>query len=336
MTPSKHLQGQGCKICAKNKVSEKLSLTTDEFKRKCIEKYGDLFILDKIEYINSKTKVCVTCRKHGDFWITPNNFLRGHNCEKCKREKISKLKHYNNDIFKEKGNKKHNNEYDYTKTEYVNSLTKVCIICPIHGEFWQTPADHLYGYGCPKCGGTMKLNENEFLKKKKKIHNDSYSYKDLHYVNIKTKIDIFCNKCGNVFQQTPLDHLTGRGCPNCKRSKSEIKVEQFLQENKIKYQGQKKFTWLGLQSLDFYLPDYNIAIECQGEQHFKPVEHFGGIDSYEITKKRDKLKYELCKENDIKLFYFVNFSFQNSIYNAIYKKENTFYEIEKLFNVILS
>ena len=63
--------------------------------------------------------------------------------------------------------KRHNNKYDYSKVEYVNSSTKVCIICPEHGEFWQTPHKHLSGQGCPKCGGKKKLTQKEAVERAK-------------------------------------------------------------------------------------------------------------------------------------------------------------------------
>ena len=89
----------------------------------------------------------------------------------------------------------------------------------------------------------------------------------------------------------------------------ENMFERALIDNDIKYQSQKKFSWLGLQSLDFYLPEYNIAIECQGEQHFFPVDYAGlGREWAEkqliINQNRDKVKKELCEANGIKVLYF--------------------------------
>ena len=75
--------------------------------------------------------------------------------------------------FIEKARKVHGNKYDYSKVEYVNTNTKVCIICPIHGEFWQTPNSHLQGYGCKKCtysSISKKSNTHDFIEKSKKIH----------------------------------------------------------------------------------------------------------------------------------------------------------------------
>ena len=60
---------------------------------------------------------------------------------------------YNTESFIQKAKEIHSDKYDYSKVEYIGSQTKICIICPKHGEFWQRPADHLRGCGCWKCGG---------------------------------------------------------------------------------------------------------------------------------------------------------------------------------------
>ena len=86
----------------------------------------------------------------------------------------------------------------------------------------------------------------------------------------------------------------------------ERSVMNYLDEVGITYDYQKRFDWLGRQSLDFYLPYYNVGIECQGEQHFFPVECFGGEDSFIECQKRDKKKKALCEENGIKLLYYSN------------------------------
>jgi hypothetical protein len=88
-----------------------------------------------------------------------------------------------------------------------------------------------------------------------------------------------------------------------------LNIKYFLEDNNIKYISQHTFDWLKYENnlkLDFYLPDYNIAIECQGEQHFKPVDFFGGDNGFELTVKRDITKLKLCKEHNINILYFTN------------------------------
>ena len=94
------------------------------------------------------------------------------------------------------------------------------------------------------------------------------------------------------------------GCPSCKESKLEREIRLFLKDNNINFEYQKRFDWLGLQSLDFYLPEYNVAIECQGIQHFEPIDFFGGKKALKETLERDERKLQLCNENNVKLLYY--------------------------------
>lgn len=109
----------------------------------------------------------------------------------------------------------HGDKYDYSKVVYVNRTTKVCIVCPIHGEFWQIPADHLNGHGCAACVGRKKFNVDEFVCRAILKHGDKYDYSKVNYVNSKTKVLITCKACGREFWITPNSHLGGRGCSYC-------------------------------------------------------------------------------------------------------------------------
>ncbi len=376
----------------------KKKTTTEEFIERARKVHGDKYDYSKVEYINSRTKVCIICPEHGEFWQEANSHLKGCGCLKCSKEK----KNYYNDMesfikdsyklhgnkydyskvnfkkkndkikiicpihgefittphihllgcecpkcagtkkltteeFIERARKVHGDKYDYSKVEYVNSKTKVCIICPVHGEFWMTPNMHLYGQECPKCsysimGMNRRLTTEEFIERARKIHGDKYDYSKVDYKGLYKSVCIICHKKDKhgeehgEFWQAPANHLNGNKCPKCKESKLERKVRLSLDENNIMYiyQASKRdLNWLGLQSLDFYLPDYNVAIECQGEQHFKPVD-FGGKGkewaetSYEENVRRDEYKQKLCIENGITLLYYSNI-ISNCVYNDINK-----------------
>ena len=131
-----------------------------EFIEKAKEVHGDKYDYSKVEYVNNHTKVCIICPEHDEFWQTPNNHVHGQGCPYCykqgigkkiKNEKRIKIKTIKKD-FVEKAKEIHGDKYDYSKVNYINRNTKVCIICPEHGEFWQTPKNHLCGQGCPHCG----------------------------------------------------------------------------------------------------------------------------------------------------------------------------------------
>ena len=125
--------------------------------------------------------------------------------------------------FIEKAREIHGNKYDYSKTVYKSAKIKVCIICPIHGEFWQTPNGHLNGYGCKKCAieaqkERQKLPMSEFLSRSNTVHNSKYDYSKVEYKNEKELVTIICPRHGE-FKQTPYMHSKGAGCPMCKNEK---------------------------------------------------------------------------------------------------------------------
>jgi len=293
--------------------------TKEEFIKEARKKHGDKYDYSKVDYKHSKTKVCIICPKdgHGEFWQKPNNHTQGQGCPTCGLENSREKKASTKEKFIKMACEVHGDKYDYSKVEYVNAQTKVCIICSKHdhGEFWQTPSNHLSGKGCPNCGiedKSKKLtsSKEDFIKKARKVHGDKYDYSKVQYVNNHTKVYIICPKHGE-FWQTPNDHLKGAACPKCNLSHLERSVMNYLDENGITYDYQKRFKWLGKQSLDFYLPDYKVGIECQGEQHFFPVDFASkGVElackQFDKLIKRDKRKKALCEKNGIKLLYFGN------------------------------
>lgn len=211
--------------------------------------------------------------------------------------------------FIEDANMIHNNTYDYSKVKYVNNKTEVCIICKEHGEFWQRPDRHLQGQGCPICRYIKSSNSNrkeksEFIKNAIDVHGDKYDYSKVKYVNNKTKVCIICPTHGE-FWQAPTHHINRhQGCPMCDESHLEREIRLFLIKENEEFIQEYKTKWLGLQTLDFYLPKYNVAIECQGKQHFG----LGGWISSEFNtiKERDERKRKLCEENNIRLLYYSN------------------------------
>lgn len=107
----------------------------------------------------------------------------------------------------------HGDKYDYSRVEYKSSETKVCIICPEHGEFWQTPHGHLKGHGCAKCGGVY-MDIDYFKQKASQIHGDKYDYSKVEYKNSYSPVEIICKRHGS-FWMRPSSHLSGYGCIKC-------------------------------------------------------------------------------------------------------------------------
>lgn len=308
-------------------------LTTKEFIEKARIVHGNKYDYSKVEYTDSKTYVTIICPIHGEFETKPNTHLNGKGCKKCSHRSFK----YVTEEFIKKAKLVHGDKYDYSKVDYVNNKTKICVICPIHGGFWQTPSSHLSGRGCKQCKGD-KIREKKrkdtetFINESKKNHDNKYNYSKVEYVNAHTKVCIICPKHGE-FWQTPDDHLNGKGCGKCKMSKLEKMTMDTLGKHGFEfvYQCNKGiFSWLDKQHLDFYLPQYNVAIECQGEQHFIPSS-FGSKDKdpdeyLGKIQERDERKRKLCEEHGIKLLYFSNKKYTDEI---ITDEKNLLEEIKK-------
>ena len=366
--PNSHLQGHGCSKCGDENSREKRSSSKEEFIKKAREKHGDKYDYTKVNYVNSNTKVCVKCPEHGEFWQIPTDHTQGHGCPKCHFKTISDRCRLSKEEFIKKAREKHGDKYDYSKVDYVNCETKVCIICPEHGEFWQQAKSHTLGIGCPKCGGKYSPTKEEWVVLANEVHNGKYDYSKVDYVNNKIKVRIICPEHGEFWQQAkshingngcpkcsecyvptteewiasarkvhgnkyeyakvnyvnskkkvciicpkhgefwqaPYNHAQGQCCPKCNLSNLERSVMNYLDEHGITYDYQKRFDWLGRQSLDFYLPDYKVGIECQGLQHFEEIDYFGGKEGLNECKKRDKRKFKKCQKNGIKVLYYSN------------------------------
>ena len=289
---------QGCPLCDKSH-----KMNTEEFIERAKKVHGDKYSYPD-EYVNSEQKIRIICPVHGTFFQTPHQHLRGQGCMKCYGNENKTTEQYIAECRKVHGDK-----YDYSKTVYENAYSIVTITCPLHGDFLQIARTHLYGHGCPECSGKRKFDKDFFIKKAKEIHGDRYDYSLIRTIdNNRSKVPIICNKHG-LFYQSVDSHINQRhGCPKCIRSTLEEKVATLLTQVNIKYEEQKKFKWLGAQRLDFYLPDYNLAIECQGVQHFGVFGTFGGNvqpeEQYKLTLERDERKNKLCKKHNVILVYY--------------------------------
>ena len=315
-TPNEHLKGCGCPVCAKNTRRK----TNEQFINEARLVHGDKYDYSKVKYINNKTKVCIICPIHGEFYQAPaKHLMDSQGCPKCnkrgnKKKIVKHVSFTDTTDYKEKFIKeatiKHNGKYDYSKVEYINNNKKVCIICPIHGEFYQAPHYHSAGRGCPKCGRKIITTET-FIESAKSIYGDSYIYSQTQYINRKTPIKIICPEHGE-FQLSPLSFLTNKKsehCPICatKKNVNETKLFEVLQKafpmQKI-IRGYRNYKILGRKEIDIYFPQLKIGIEYQGQQHFRSVDIFGGEETLQKQLKRDIIKIDECINNNIKLFHF--------------------------------
>ena len=227
-TPSNHTRF-GCSKCGGN-----YNYTTEEWIKKAREVHGNKYDYSKVMYLKSKTKVTIGCKEHGDFEQTPGNHLNlEQGCSKCGGNY-----NYTTEEWIEKAKEVHENKYDYSKVEYINKNTKVIIICKVHGEFEQTPGNHVNNYGCYKCGGTYNYSTEEWIKKAKEVHGNKYDYSKVEYIRSCEEIIIICNSCKYEFNQVANSHMQGGGCSKCSGKYSyttEEWVEKAKEVHKNKY-----------------------------------------------------------------------------------------------------
>jgi len=314
-----HLSGNGCRDCAHKYKLGKYRLTTKEtFLSQAKEIHGEKYDYSKVEWKNTRTKITIICPIHGEFpQIPQNHILKKSGCRKCGRLIAkSKINKYDTEYFIKHAKNIHGDTYDYSETECFSALGKVEIICPTHGKFKQPAVQHLKGRGCRDChfdnlAKNASMGKEVFVSKSKKIFGEKFNYSKVKYVNGQTHVCLICTEHGD-FDVTPNNHLSKKsGCPTCKESKLERELASILDNQDIEYVRQKRFKWLGRQSIDFYLPKLNMAVECQGVQHFIPVD-FGGKgdryakDEFEKIKANDDKKLKKCLSNNIEMIYVVS------------------------------
>ena len=210
----------GCPSCAIVENSNKNRSNREEFISKAKLAHGDKYDYSKVDYVSNSTKVTIICPVHGEFQQIASAHIgvNASGCRKCSQ--ALPRRQSNLQEFIVKAIKVHSDLYNYSKAEYINSVTPIVIVCKIHGEFTQTPVSHVAGADCPECAKLVQaekraLGREEIVNRGNSIHNSAYDYKLLP-VNIRTadKGPIICPTHG-VFNQLIGQHILGRGCPSC-------------------------------------------------------------------------------------------------------------------------
>jgi len=160
---------------------------TTTFIEKARTVHGDRYDYSKVDYNFAKEKVIIICKSHGEFLVQPNAHLSSRSgCPIYANNTI-----INNKQFIEKAKNVHGDRYDYSKVDYKRSQEKVKIICKVHGEFLQTPGNHInVKAGCPNCVNNRLMNTEYFIKNARAIHGDYYDYSLVDYKGLKEKVII--------------------------------------------------------------------------------------------------------------------------------------------------
>ena len=337
--------GRRCPGC--NKKVFKKDEVVRKIKERCEElDFTFLGFVDK-DPKNSNDKLILKCNKCGYTWETTTiaNFLKrdrkNHTCKRKNPASMPKTYRPDNSIKKLREKLKNttldfigfDGEYCGFDNSYILLKCKKC------GEIRRYSLHNvLYSKGdirCRACDFNGKKDNDDVIKEieeKCKLMNYTFIGFDNEknkYDGVYTRLILQCNDCGFIWKTTTYtSFITNQiKCVNCKNNwHLEKEMKYYLSKNNVEYEFQKRFDWLKNKitlSLDFYLPKYNIAIECQGRQHFMAVDKFGGEEGFKDTINRDVVKKELCKKNGVKLYYFTDIKkYSTFLGEKIIKNEN--------------
>jgi len=270
-----HLSGGiGCKSCRREAPKRKPVQSTADVIKLGTEIHKGLDSYEKTVYVNSATKITVTCKQHGDYDISIGSKI-----------KIAEV---------------HGERYEYDWDSYTNSSNKMRIKCPVHGWFKQRVNTHISGRGCYTCGVISRSHTPEYVLGRIIAHfRDRYNYDKFVYVRDGDPVILTCKKHGD-FSKVPNELVRGYGCTLCKESKSERTMCNILDDNGIKYVQEYRLGG-GRYHYDVYLHGLNVLIELDGKHHYEAIGFYGGAAGLASMQARDKKKDALAKEHDIPL-----------------------------------
>lgn len=244
----------------------------EQFKQKARQVHGDWYDYDHVEYKNNKTEVTIVCPEHGPFKQRPDRHLSGSGCKECGNTTSETKRKANEDSFIKRSRKLHNDFYGYDNVFYKNFHTKVEITCPVHGPFFQTPANHLSNHGCPGCSvDNRRMTQEEFIDRAIKTHGHFYDYRHAEYSTYHTPVKIVCPEHG-AFWQTPAKHLGGFNCSQC-AGNARATAEQFT-EKAQKVHGNV----YGYSKVEYVNRQTKVEIVCSKHGSFwqTPSDHLNG------------------------------------------------------------
>ena len=308
VAPSNILNGQGCQKCKSEKIHEKQIKSDKQYNEELKRKNPNIISIEK--YNGANVSILHKCLIDNYEWYAqPSNTLNGYGCPKCSKRFRRTHDDYVREAFIINPNIQVIGKFNGLQIPILHR-------CKLHKIDWMAKPDNiLRGHGCIECGKEKIRDKNcktheEYVDELNNINPDIIVLG--MYINANTPILHKCLIDGHEWYAQPANILSGKGCPQCNESNGERQVRLWLEKHHIKYERQKTFhDCRDNRSLpfDFYLPDYNTAIEYDGKQHYEPIAYFGGQETYEHTIIHDNIKNEYCKNNGISLLripYFKN------------------------------
>ncbi len=263
---TRHLNGEGCSICARNEGNINRRVSQKEFLEISNINHGKKYDYSLAIYTTSKLKVKIICPSHGVFEQAAGRHMNGAGCKKCAADLLSTEKRFSKADWIVRCEYQHGKKYNYSKSKYRGSTSKIIIKCPKHGDFSQLASSHSQGYGCPKCHGRKSPKEhiNDF----KRIHSGKpYSYDKTKYLNYYKKLTVTCNTHGD-FHPMAGKFKAGHGCPKCSGNTKDtllfVKQARAVHGDKYDY---RKTVYKGCKS--------KVTIICPAHGEFKqrPSDH---------------------------------------------------------------
>lgn len=313
--PNTHINNHGCPKCGRESSkrkggSGKPYANTEIFINKAHKVHGNLYDYSLVDYKTAHSEIKIICSRHGIFTQKPNVHLNGSGCRRCWLENLSKKLKDDTQSFIRKAQRVHKDQYDYSLVSYIDTKTKVKILCKSHGIFEQSPNSHLNGNRCEFCTREKQARQyahttEKFIELSQKIHKDRYDYSEVDYTQGRVKVKIICPLHGSFWQQAG-GHLSGKGCPQCQLSYGERKIAAILESLEISFVIEKKFDDCRDEhrlSFDFYLEigSVRFLIEYDGIQHFESVPFWGGEEGLRRTQHRDAIKTAFAASNGFHL-----------------------------------
>ena len=296
-TPNKLLQGRSCPRCAKKEPY------SESFERRIREKFPTITLLS--HFVSGNTAIKCRCEIDGYEWdVVPYALMKSAGCPKCSGKKQLSHEEFERRV------RRHHKRIEIIGM-YTNNTTNVLCRCLNDGHEWYANPKHLMnGVGCPVCAGVSLKTHEQFVKEMR-IVQPQIDVLGVYKGN-KKKVECRCKICDTKWNASPNALLQHKAkCPSCSKAKSsgEQRISFYLDNHGIDFRTQYCFEDCKDRKklrFDFYLPDYNMTIEFDGVQHFRPI-NFGGmsdaqsVSAFKDCQLHDRIKNDFCRENDINL-----------------------------------
>ena len=305
----KHLAGQGCRKCFSESNGDRCRTSVIEFIEKAKAIHGDKYNYDGIEYKNNNSNIKINCPIHGYFFQTPGNHTHKTSPQGC--PECAGRTNWTQEKFINKAREVHNGKYKYDKVNFINSVRKVIITCPEHGDFPQTPNKHLSGQKCPRCVLNFKGTNDSFISKAIEIHGEKYSYVNTRYTSNHKKVFITCPIHGD-FEQSPANHThksNPQGCPKCSGHYTLNTFEFVLRANEKHdfYYDYSKVVYESMTSKVIIICPFHGEFEQQSSVHLNG----SGCQKCRLPKGEQKIQKAL---NELDVQFEQQYSFPDCRY----------------------